>query len=169
MYGDPGRTLLLSRTAAFVVLITAGGWLSIPFPPVPITLQTFFVLLAGAIMGPRGAIPVLLYLVLGAFQMPVFHNGLSGIGILLGPTGGYLFGFVPAALLIGYCYKRPSPAVRIAGIAGATLLIYVFGISWLLLSTGISLPYAIAVGMLLFVPGDILKGILVYFTVQRIG
>jgi biotin transport system substrate-specific component len=169
MYGDPGRTLLLSQTSAFIVLITVGGWLSIPFPPVPITLQSFFVLLAGAVMGRRGVIPVLLYLLLGVFQMPVFHNGLSGIGILLGPTGGYLIGFVPAALIIGLCYEKKSLVLRIAGIAAATLVIYAFGISWLLLSTGIPFPYALAVGMLLFLPGDILKGILVYLTGRRIG
>ncbi|MDD1678579.1 MAG: biotin transporter BioY [Methanomicrobiales archaeon] len=169
MYGDPERTRLIAHTAAFVALITLGGWLSIPFLPVPITLQTLFVLLAGAILKRRGVVPVGLYVLLGALNFPVFHSGLSGVGVLLGPTGGYILGFIPGALIIGLAYERASPAIRVGGIVAANLSIYTVGILWLLYSTGISLPYALVFGMAIFIPGDFLKGIGVYLTAKRLG
>jgi biotin transport system substrate-specific component len=169
MYGDPERTRLIAHTAAFVALIALGGWLSIPFLPVPVTLQTLFVLLSGAVLRRRGVIPVILYILFGALNIPVFHSGLSGIGVLLGPTGGYILGFIPGALAIGIAYEHTSPAIRVGGIVAANLLIYAAGILWLLQSTGISLVYALVFGMAIFLPGDILKGIGVYLTAKRIG
>jgi Uncharacterized conserved protein len=169
MYGDPERARLIAHTAAFVGLITLGGWLSIPFLPVPITLQTLFVLLAGAVLKRRGTVPVFLYILFGALNIPVFHSGLSGIGILLGPTGGYIFGFIPGALITGLAYEHTSPAVRIGGIVAGNLAIYAAGILWLLYSTGISPLYALIFGMAIFIPGDVLKGIAVYATAKRIG
>jgi biotin transport system substrate-specific component len=169
MYGDPQRTRLIAHSAAFVGLITLGGWLSIPFLPVPITLQTLFVLLAGAVLKRKGVVPVILYILFGALNIPVFHSGLSGVGVLLGPTGGYILGFVPGALIIGLAYEYISPAIRVSGIVAANLVIYTFGILWLLFSTGISLPAAVVFGMAIFLPGDVLKGIVVYVTAKRIG
>ncbi|MDD1673312.1 MAG: biotin transporter BioY [Methanomicrobiales archaeon] len=168
MYGDSTRTQLLARTSAFVALITLGSWISIPFLPIPFTLQTMFVLLAGAIMQRRAVIPVLFYILLGIFNIPVFHNGFSGIGVLLGPTGGYILGFVPAALLVGIAYEYRSSAIRIISIVVATLLILVLGAVWLLYSTSISLPSALLFGIAIFLPGDILKGACVYLTAQRV-
>ncbi|MDD1675760.1 MAG: biotin transporter BioY [Methanomicrobiales archaeon] len=169
MYGDPQRTVLITRTSAFVALITLGSWLSIPFFPVPFTLQTLFVLLSGAVMGRKGVIPVLLYLSLGMLNFPVFHNSLSGIGILLGPTGGYLLGFVPAALVTGLAYERRSSFVRLAGIVTGILVILGSGTVWLVYSTGMQPTYALIFGLLVFLPGDILKGACVYLTAKRLG
>ena len=168
MYGDPTRAQLLARTSAFVALITLGSWISIPFLPIPFTLQTLFVLLAGAILQRRAAIPVLFYILLGILNIPVFHNGFSGIGVLLGPTGGYILGFVPAALLVGIAYEYHSSAIRIISIAVATLLILVVGAVWLLYSTGISLPSALLFGIAIFLPGDILKGACAYLIAERV-
>ena len=97
MFGDLRRSRRVAYTAAFIGLITLGGWISVPFVPVPFTLQTFFVLLAAAVMKRDAVIPVTLYVALGALGLPVFHNGIAGFGVLLGPTGGYLLGFIPAA------------------------------------------------------------------------
>jgi biotin transport system substrate-specific component len=169
MYGDPERTRLIAHTAGFVGLITLGGWLSIPFVPVPITLQTLFVLLSGAVLKRYGVVPVILYILFGALNIPVFHSGLSGIGVLLGPTGGYILGFIPGVLIIGMAYERSSTAIRIGGIVAANLIIYAVGILWLLYSTGISPLYALVFGMAIFLPGDILKGIVVYATAKRLG
>ncbi len=169
MYGDLERTRRIAYTAAFVGLITLGGWLSIPFLPVPITLQTLFVLLAGAILRRWGVIPVGLYILFGILNIPVFHSGLSGLGILLGPTGGYILGFLPGVLIVGFAYEHTSPPIRIGGIVLANLAIYSVGILWLLYSTGISFLYALIFGMAIFLPGDILKGIAVYVTARRIG
>lgn len=168
MYGNEKKSQLIALTATFVALITVGAWISIPLPPVPLTLQTFFVLLAGVIMKRYAAIPATLYLVLGALNIPVFHNGLAGIGVILGPTGGFVVGFIPAALLVGLVYEQKDRLVRIMGILGATALIYAFGVAWLSFSTGIALAEAVLIGVVPFLAGDALKGVAVYYIGERI-
>ncbi len=168
MYGDEQRSHRISLTAAFVALIAVGGWVSLPIPPVPVTLQTFFVLLAAVVMGRYAVLPVFVYLLLGILNMPVFHNGLAGIGVLMGPTGGYLIGFIPAVLLAGLAYEQENIIVRAAGIAAATLTIYLFGITWMAYSTGMALAQAVLLGLVPFIAGDVLKGIAVYIIGERI-
>ncbi len=95
--------------ALFAALTGVGALIAIPLPftPVPITLQTFFIFLAGALLGKYlGALSQLIYLLLGVVGLPVFAKGSSGIGALLGPSGGYLVGFIPAAFLVGYLLER---------------------------------------------------------------
>lgn len=168
MYGNERKSQLVALTATFVALITVGAWISIPLPPVPLTLQTFFVLLAGVIMKRYAVIPAVLYLVLGALNVPVFHNALAGIGVILGPTGGFLIGFIPAALIAGLAYEKKERIIRITGLIAATAAIYVFGISWLSFSTGIGLAQAVLIGVVPFLAGDALKGIAVYYIGERI-
>ncbi len=151
------RALLVARTGAFAALLAAGAWISIPFLPVPITLQTLFIFLAGGVMGWRAVYPALLYLVMGVMNLPVFHNGTAGIGVLLGPTGGYLLGFVVAAFLIGIAFERDSVYCQVGGLAAGICVIYFFGAGWLHLSSGISLRLAILIGVVPFIPGDLLK------------
>jgi len=167
MYGNEKKSQLVALTATFVALITVGAWISIPLPPVPLTLQTFFVLLAGVIMKRHAAIPAVLYLVLGALNVPVFHNALAGIGVILGPTGGFLIGFIPAALIAGLTYEQKERIVRIMGLVAATAAIYVFGVSWLSFSAGISISQAVLIGAVPFLAGDFLKGIAVYSIGER--
>jgi len=168
MHGNPERTRLLAQTATFVALIAAGAWVAIPVGPVPVTLQTFFLLLAAPVMKRRAVIPASVYLLLGAVNLPVLHSGLSGIGVLLGPTGGYLAGFVPAAAVAGLAYEKRSRLIRICGLAAGTGIIYACGVAWLLLSAGISLPMAVLVGVLPFIPGDLLKGAGVFLLGERL-
>ncbi len=162
------RTLYITETATFIALIAAGSWISIPFVPVPLTLQTLFVLLCGAVMKRNAAVPAGLYLLLGALGLPVFHNGMAGIGVLLGPTGGYLIGFVPAALVAGIAYERRSPKIRIMGLAAATAIIYICGVTWLSYSTGMHLTAAVASGMLPFIAGDAVKALAAYTVAGRL-
>jgi len=90
----------------FSILTAIGAQIEIPNQPVPYTLQTFFVLLAGALLGKRnGAASMGLYLILGAIGMPVFSSGAFGFSRILGPTGGYLFSFPIAAFVVGYLAK----------------------------------------------------------------
>ena len=86
MFGDLQKSRTIAYSAAFIGLMSLGAWVSIPFFPVPLTLQTLFVLLAGAVMKRYAVIPVSLYVLLGALGLPVFHTGVAGFGILLGPT-----------------------------------------------------------------------------------
>ena len=106
MYKAPGRPLLLTETAAFTGLIALGSWISIPFIPVPFTLQTLFVLLSGAVMRRYAVLPAALYVMMGILGIPVFHGGSAGLGILLGPTGGYILGFIPGAFVTGLFFER---------------------------------------------------------------
>jgi biotin transport system substrate-specific component len=162
MYGNAARAAVIARTAAFIGLITIGGWIAIPFVPVPVTLQTFFILLAGRMLGRNAVVPAAAYILLGAVNLPVFHNGTAGIGVLMGPTGGYLAGFVPAALIAGLGYESPKPVIQVLGLAGATASIYACGVAWLTVSSGIPLWTAVLVGVIPFLPGDVLKAAVVH-------
>ena len=157
MFGDLEKSRFIAYSAAFVALITLGGWVSIPFFPVPLTLQTLFVLLAGIVMKRAAVIPVIIYILLGVLGVPVFHNGIAGIGVLLGPTGGFLIGFIFAALVTGLAYESRSNFLRIPGIIAATIAIYCFGILWLMYSLGIGFAPAVIAGAVPFIAGDAVK------------
>ena len=157
MFGDIDRSRLISFSAAFIGLITLGSWISIPCIPVPFTLQTLFVLLAGAVMKRYAVIPVSLYVILGALGLPLFHNGIAGVGVLLGPTGGYLVGFILAALVTGLAYEHPSLLVRSSGVVTATLVIYAFGVGWIMYSLDREFLPAFVAGALPFIIGDAIK------------
>lgn len=97
--------------ALFAALTAAVAWFKIPLPftPVPITLQTLAVLLSGAMLGSYyGALSMMIYLALGALGLPVFAGGSSGIGALLGPTGGYLFSYPIASFVIGKMLEKKN-------------------------------------------------------------
>lgn len=168
MFGDPVRSRLIAFTAAFIGLITLGSWISVPCIPVPFTLQTLFVLLAGAVMKRYAVIPVFLYILLGALGLPLFHNGLAGIGVLLGPTGGYLIGFIAAALVTGLSYEHASRPVRVLGLAIATILVYSCGVAWLMYSLDREFIPAFLAGALPFVIGDAVKAAAAYVIADRL-
>ena len=168
MFGDLERTRVIAYSAAFIGLITFGSWISIPFVPVPLTLQTLFVLLAGVVMKRSAVIPVSVYVLLGAIGLPVFHNGITGIGTLLGPTGGYLIGFIFAALATGLAYEHASSGIRIIGLAAATVIIYAFGIGWLMVSSGMGFLPALIAGALPFLPGDAIKAGAAYLIARQL-
>ena len=146
--------------ALFAALVAVGGLFALPFwGPVPLTLQVFFVLLAGLVLGPRlGALAVALYLLLGLVA-PVYARGTSGLGVLLGPTGGYLFGFVAAAALAGLLAGRGGARPRLLLAAVVALVpIYAFGATWLAWQLHIAdVRTALLEGVLPFVPLDLLK------------
>jgi len=171
MYGNIEYATILTRTATFAALISIGGWISIvvPFLPlVPFTLQTLFLLLAALVMKRYALFPAALYIVLGVCNLPVFHNGTAGLGVLLGPTGGYIIGFLPAALVAGIICEHTFRHSKITGIISASIIIYIFGSAWLSLSTGMPFTAAVVVGVLPFIPGDILKGIAALAIARRI-
>ncbi|WP_342675982.1 biotin transporter BioY [Methanofollis sp. UBA420] len=169
MYGSEERSRIIAESAGFVALIAAGSWVSIPFVPVPLTLQTFFVLLAGVVMKRWAVVPAALYLLLGLLGLPVFHNGTAGIGVLMGPTGGFIVGFIAAALIAGLAYEKEAEMVRIAGLAAASIAIYLFGVSWLAYSTSMGLVAATLVGMVPFLPGDAVKAAAAYIVGRRLA
>ncbi len=168
MWGDSGRPVLIAGTAAFTGLIAIGSWISVPFVPVPLTLQTLFVILSGAVMRRYAVFPTGLYILMGALNIPVFHSGTAGLAVLLGPTGGYILGFVPGALATGLAYEQKNAVVRIAGIILGLAIIFLCGMIWLSVSAGLSLPMAFLIGVLPFIPGDAVKGYAVYLIAGRL-
>jgi biotin transport system substrate-specific component len=158
---------LLALAAMGASLIAVLSWISLPlgFTPVPLTLQTLGVLLVGGLLGMRwGVASVAVFLLLGMVGLPVFHGGTSGPGILVGPTGGYLLGFLPAALVMGlFAWLATGRAARtnVALLGAGTLLatgcVYLLGVPWLSLITGLSGREAVAAGLLPFIPGDLIK------------
>lgn len=149
-----------------IILMLAGSWLiamtaqiALPIGPVPITGQTFGVLLIAALLGSRlGAGSVVTYLIQGAMGMPFFAGGMAGTAVFAGPTAGYLVGFIAAAFVVGWLAERGwdrSPARTVAMMLLGTAVIYAFGLIWLSTFTGWA--NVLTLGMVPFLPGDILK------------
>ena len=150
--------------AALVVVFSAfvglTAQVAIPLWPVPLTLTTLGVLFTGAVLGSkRGALALLLYLAEGAVGLPVFAGGAGGVACALGPTGGYLVGFVVAAGVVGLLAERGwdrRPIWAALAMVVGNLIIYVFGVTWLAVFLG-DLGTALVQGMLIFIPGDLVK------------
>lgn len=159
----------LALIASFAALIGACSLLpAIPIGVVPITLQTFAVMLAGAVLGStRGALAVLLWLAVGLIGMPVFTAGGAGIGPLLGPSVGYIVSFPIAAFLTGFIVERlprrriatSIPLIMLAGVAASVLITYPLGALGMAWRADLSTSQAFTFG-LTFIPGDTLKNLL---------
>lgn len=164
------RNMIL--TALFAALTAVGAFIIIPLQPVPITLQTLFTLLSGALLGSSlGALSQIIYLFLGIIGLPVFAQGTSGPGILAGPTGGYLWGFIIASFLVGKLLetrKEPKTGWVVLSLILGTVIIYLSGIIQLSWVTKIGIKKAILVGVLPFLFGDGLKILAATFLVRRI-
>jgi biotin transport system substrate-specific component len=158
------RDALLVVAGVAVVALSAQVVIPLPFTPVPITGQTFGVLLAAAALGPaRGVASMALYLLLGVVGVPIFQDASSGLTYALGATGGYLIGFIVAAWLVGSLARRGldrRPAGTILAFLAGSLSIYAFGVPWLAFSLGVSLPAAIGLGLTPFLLCDAIKAIL---------
>ena len=145
----------------FGALTALGAYIIIQLPPVPITLQTVFLGLAGTLLGGRlGALSQTVYLLLGIIGLPVFAGGKAGLGVLFGPTGGYLIGFVAAAFVIGKLTAmktRPGFAWLCFSIISGEAVMYGFGFLQLALVARLAPLQALAVGLLPFLPGDGIK------------
>lgn len=158
------RSSWLTETALIVgatLFIAAFAQLSIPLQPVPITGQTFAVLLVGMALGSRlGALALGAYLAEGAVGLPVFAEAKSGIATLLGPTGGYLVGFVVAAWVVGYLAERGwdrSLLKTFAAMVIGNAVIYALGLGWLLRYIAGDVNATLAAGMYPFLIGDAIK------------
>jgi biotin transport system substrate-specific component len=155
------RTRSVSLVFAFSLLMALSAQVAIPVGPVPITGQTFVVLLTGALLGSRlGAAAMIVYLAEGAFGLPFFSQGRAGVAHLLGPTGGYLFAFPAAAFITGAFAehgwdKRFHTAA--AAMAIGSVLIMLSGWAWFSLVTNTSPLMAFQTSVLPFIPGDIVK------------
>jgi biotin transport system substrate-specific component len=154
------RMVVLASLMA--ALMAVGAYIHIPIGPVPIVLTNLFVLLAGLLLGSRwGVASAGLYLLVGAIGMPVFYGGKGGFAHILGPTGGYLFGFALSAWITGFISERSRHAL-IGGIVAViigSLIIYCLGVPWLKMMTKMSWNKAWAIGMFPFLIGDAIKAV----------
>lgn len=162
----------MAYASMFGALTALGAYLMIPLPPVPVTMQTLFVILAGALLGGYlGALSQVVYILLGVIGLPVFSGGKAGFGVLIGPTGGYLIGFVVGALVIGKLtsLKRDPGLLWLMGsmLAGVAI-IYTLGIAQLMLVAKLDFIKAISVGLLPPLPGDIIKIVVAAFICRKI-
>ncbi|MEJ2588412.1 MAG: biotin transporter BioY [Deltaproteobacteria bacterium] len=145
----------------FGAATAVGAYIMIPVPPVPITLQTMIFSISAALLGGRlGALSQIVYLAIGAIGLPVFAGGKGGLGVLLGPAGGYLIGFVAGAYVIGKLIevrKTSGLPWTIFAMGVGALVIYLFGVIQLALVARLSPVKALMVGVVPFLIGDGLK------------
>lgn len=174
------KEIILNKTwcrifgvAAFVSVTALGAFVRIPLPftPVPITLQTFFVLLSGAFLGSGlGATTQASYILLGLWGPPIFTGAGSGLLYLFGPTGGYLLGFVLASFLVGRLikYSQSNLFLTFVIFCIADLLLLSTGVLWLKFLLGYSFKKLIFIGFIPFIPGDLLKAFIAAFVYLKV-
>jgi biotin transport system substrate-specific component len=163
------RHIVLVIVGALAIALSANVAVTIPGTPVPITAQTFGVLVVGGALGfRRGALAALLYLALGLVGLPVYAGHASGVGafgsmsdgLSLAPTGGYLIGFVAGAAIVGRFAELGwdrTVAGALAAFTIGTAAIYAFGLPWLALALDVPVRRALELGLMPFLLGDALK------------
>ena len=154
----------LSLITAGAALTGIAAQIAVPLWPVPITGQTLAVLLVGSSLGAlRGVLSMLLYMAAGAVGLPVFSDMSSGWGVIAGPTGGYILGFVAAAGLTGWLAQRSWDRKIVGGLVSfiaGTVVIFVLGMAWLAVSMGLTMELTLQYGLYPFILGGLIKAIL---------
>jgi len=157
------RDIALVVAGALLTALCAQLSFYLPGDPVPVTGQTFAVLLTGAALGAnRGAAAQGLYVVLGAIGLPFYADGESGVDVIWGATGGYLIGFIVAAYVVGRLAERhyDRNAFRaLPTFAIGSLIVFAFGVPWLAVALDISPAKALDLGFVPFIPGGIVKAL----------
>lgn len=160
------RTKVLVRAALGAAVMAVCAWLSIP-GPIPFTMQSFAVLATAGVLGAQtGTLSVAVYLLLGAMGVPVFAGFSGGIGVLLGPTGGFLAGFVLTALLVGAMAQRGRSLPLAMGLGMA--VVYAFGTGWYALMYGGGITAVLMHCVVPFLVPDCFKAALAVLVVRRI-
>ena len=149
----------LTRTAILTAVLCVLAPLAIPIGPVPVSLATLVIYFSLYLCGWKmGTVSVVVYLMIGMMGLPVFSAFSGGVGKLVGPTGGYIIGYIPMAVLSGLIISRyQNKPVQFLGLAAGTALCYAFGTAWFCYVTSTSLGAALAACVLPFIPGDLVK------------
>jgi biotin transport system substrate-specific component len=174
-------TQQLVRAALFTALVIVFAIippLPMPFVPVPLTLQTLGVMLAGLILSPRlAALAMLLYVVLALVGFPVLPGGRGGLAVFAGPTGGFILGFIPGAFVVSWlAARRLSETTTAAMIArnfgaavfGGAIVVYAIGVPWLAMVTGMTIDRAL-MAVVVFLPGDLVKAVIATIVALRVA
>ena len=150
---------MIMLISLFSALVAAGAFIRIPMFPVPMTLQTLFVFLAALLLPPLSSFSsILIYIVLGAIGLPIFTSG-GGLSALLGPTGGFIFGFLLSAPIGSLLAKKERNSVlwNVVVLLVMEVIIYIIGIIWLKVKLDTTWAKAIATGLTPFIIGDAVK------------
>lgn len=163
----PSKPGFTTRQLAVIGVMTAVTCilapLSLPIGPVPISLTNLAIYFALYVLGVKfGCISYLVYLLIGFIGVPVFSGFTSGPGKLLGPTGGYLIGFIPMAVIAGILIDKfiSNRIICLLGMIGGTIVAYAFGTAWLAYQAHLDWKAALMAGVIPFIPGDLAKMIL---------
>jgi biotin transport system substrate-specific component len=159
----------ITYSGIFTALTAIGAFISIPVGPVPITLQTFFVLLSGVILGSKKAfLSQAAYLILGLAGLPIFAGFSGGFQTIFKPSFGFLLGMAAAAYLVGKFTENKEKTtlnITIAVLLG-TVVIYAAGLPYMyyilniMLVKNLDIAKILEIGMIMFIPGDILKAVI---------
>lgn len=149
----------MAMTAVMAAVTCVLAPMTIPIGPVPISFTNLAIYLSLYILGwKRGTLSYLVYLLIGMAGVPVFSGFTGGLGKLVGPTGGYLAGFVIMAVIAGVCIDRVrNRGIQLAAMAVGTVVCYAFGTAWFCFQSGQSVGAAVALCVLPFIPGDLVK------------
>lgn len=164
----------MTLAALFAALTFIMGFVKIPLPfsPVPITGQTFAVMLSGSLLNPVPAFfSMLIFVLLGAVGIPVFSGLNGGLNVLIGPTGGYILSWPIAAFVMASILKNRKPnfiVFLLVNIVGAIIIVYIFGITQLSFVAGMSIGKAVAAGAIPFIPGDLIKAIIASYLALKL-
>ena len=154
-----GKVYELTQIGVMTAVICVLAPLSIPIGTVPISFTNLAICLALYILGwKKGTLSFLCYLVIGMAGVPVFSGFTGGVGKLLGPTGGYIIGFIPLAIISGLAIEKSRhPAVHFIGMVLGVAVCYTFGTAWFCYEAGVGLNKAMSACVIPFIPGDLLK------------
>ena len=153
-----------SRTIAFTALLAAiicaiAPW-TVPIGPIPVSLATFGIYIASCVIDAKhGTVATIVYVVLGAIGVPVFAGFMGGFGRIVGPTGGFIIGYIPCAFVVGLVrdgLRGRAWSYPVAMVAG-TIVLYALGTAWYVFQSGVDVAAALAACVLPFLPGDALK------------
>ena len=165
------KDLIIYAIFAAVTAICSQITLPLPFTPVMVSLGTFAIMLTSALCSVKfkfgGLVSVFIYIGLGAVGMPVFQGFRGGLGVLIGPTGGYIVGYLLMAIVIGFMYSDRK-FINILALILADVVLYICGTLWFMLSTGNGLWQSLTLCVIPFLPGDLVKLIAAYLTIGRI-
>lgn len=159
----------ITHIGIFTALTAIGAFISLPIGPVPITLQSFFVLMSGIILGSKKAIlSQIVYLLLGLIGLPILAGFSGGLQTIVKPSFGFLIGYIIAAYCVGKFIENKSKTTKniTMAVVMGTLIIYAFGLPYMyyvlniMLSSNFNIMKILKIGMLVFIPGDTLKAII---------
>ena len=157
------KTYALTATALMTAVTCILAPLSVPIGPVPISLTNFVIFLSLYLLGwKKGTLSLLVYLLLGLAGLPVFSGFAGGISKLAGPTGGYIIGFIPMAIVAGIIIDKSHQRwIQIVAMIIGTAICYAFGTVWFCFQSGYTIAAALAVCVIPFIPADLIKIVIV--------